>query len=195
MRNRIIVLLAVAIALTAIVTSSALAKKPDDPGKPTPVPTAAPSCYERVNVYGATAWNLGGYDDQGSDTYSATGLPACIDITEAHHLYAEPTATDHPTMAAMRWSVKLTGEASRFKGIKLVFEQGVHGTVFAEIEIGPDSAWIDLDTGHYVFHDTVVWTTTEFTPSGEPVSLVAMPQRGDSWVTTPIVTLYPLHKD
>ncbi|MEN8114054.1 MAG: hypothetical protein ABFS21_06665 [Actinomycetota bacterium] len=191
MKARTLILVAVAVALTVLLASAAMAKKPDHVGKPVPEPTAAPSCDERVNVHGATAWNLGSYDED-SDTYSAVGLPVCIDVTEGPHLYVDPTANE-PQLTTMQWTVTLTGEATRFKGVKFVFEQGVHGTVFEETAIGPDATSIDPDTGHYVFDDSLVWTTTAFTPGGEAVSFVAMPRSGDKWVTTPVVTIQPLH--
>lgn len=191
MKAKTLILTAAILALTVLLASAAVAKKPDHVGKPEPEPTAAPSCDQRVNVYGATAWNLGSYNEN-SDTYSAFGLPACIDITEPSHLYVDPAANE-PQFAPQQWTVTLTGEATRFKGIKFIFEQGVHGTVFEEIAIGPDAATIDPDTGHYVFESAPLWTTAAFTPSGEPLSFVAMPRSGDKWTTTPIVTLQPAH--
>ena len=197
MKTRMLLLIMVVVAITAALNTPALAKKPDNSGKPAPEPTAAPSCEERVNVYGATAWNLGAYQPD-TDSYSAIGLPACIDITEPEHLYVDPAAED-PELTQMQWSVTLSGEATRFRGLKLVFEQGVHGTMFEDADgqptahvISADTAWIDPETGHYVFDDTPVWTTDEFAPSGEPVSFVAMPRSGDKWVTTPVVTLHPV---
>jgi hypothetical protein len=191
MKAKVLILLTVTIALTVVTTSSAVARKPDNAGKPAPAPTAAPSCAERVNG-GATAWHLGEYELIVPDAYSSIGLPACVDITRAEHLYVDPTAPE-PQLGEMQWSISLTGEASRFKGVKLVFEQGVHGTVFAQTEIGPDAAFIDPDTGNYEFEDATVWTTIPFTPSGEPVSFVAMPRSGDKWITTPVVTVRPIH--
>ena len=183
MKNTKVILITTAVVIGMIMAfaSAAVAKgkPPTTTTSTTMASVAAPSCFERYHTFGATGWNLGSHEP-GTDTYSAT-VPACIDITEPNHL------------GATQWKVSIEGEASRFKGLKLVFEQGVHGTVFAETVITPDDATVDQDTGHLLL-EGVKWIVT-VEPTGEPVSFVAMPRNGDKWLTDTSVTLQAVETD
>lgn len=142
----------------------------------TEAPEGAPSCYQRVREMGATGW---AYDpvDPGETVYPTetqwngsayvqAGIPMCIDLDQPGHT------------AALTWQVAWSGgeTARQAKGIKLVFEQGVHGTLYAEhVSTSVSGEWI-----------------VSIDPNGaEPLVLVAMPRAGDRWTTVPTFTVRP----
>jgi hypothetical protein len=165
-------------ATLTVAVVPALAAKGGAPGKPpkptttttTEAPVAAPSCYERVREMGASAW---AYDPvTETDTqwdgsaYVQAGIPACIDIDQGH-------------TGEVTWTVTWSGGATARdpKGLKLVFEAGVHGTLYAE---------------HVSTSASGKWTVT-IDPGGlEPVVLVAMPRAGDKWTAAPTFTATPV---
>jgi hypothetical protein len=130
-------------------------------------PAAAPSCYERVREMGATAW---AYDpvDPGDATYPTETQwdGVCVDIDQPGHT------------GAVTWEVTWGGGATArpIKGIMLVFELGVHGTVYAE---------------HMTTEATGDWTVSIDTEGLEPLVLVAMPRAGDRWTASPTFTVTP----
>lgn len=133
-------------------------------------PTAAPSCYERVREMGATAWAYDPLTEEetqwNGSAYVQAGIPMCIDIDQPGH------------NGTVTWEVTWGGGATArpIKGIKLVFELGVHGTTYAEhINKSASGEWIvSIDTGGL-----------------EPLVLVAMPRAGDKWIAPPTFTVTP----
>ena len=176
MHQRTLTLVAVATAtiLTVTAMSAAQATKPGNPGnpgKPTTT-TAAPStgltCAER-SASGAM-WDVGLYDDE-TRVYTVRADGGCIDIRPEH-------------LAMTDWTVRLTGEASRFKGLKMLFERGVHGDVYAEFTLEPDEG------RSATFDDDVVWKMT-VGPVDEPLVFVSMKHSADRWVDGATITLIP----
>jgi hypothetical protein len=175
MHQRTLTLVAVVTAtiLTVSAMSAAQAIKPDKPGKPTTTTTtAAPStgltCAE-LDASGAM-WDVGLYDDN-TRVYTVRADGGCIDIRPEH-------------LAMTDWTVRLTGEASRFKGLKMLFERGVHGDVYAEFTLEPDEG------RSATFDNDVVWNTT-VGPVDEPLVFVSMKHSADRWVDGATITLIP----
>ena len=151
--------LAIAILMSLATTAAGM---PSKHPKPTTTTTTAPeywSCQARVDN-GASGWVLPETDDP----YTVSGLAACIDILESD-------------LDVHDWTVVWEGSAPRIHGLKLVFEEEVHGTVYAE-------GVFTTETGSWcpTFADTV------------PSSLVfiAMPHNGDKWTEFEI-TITPKH--
>jgi hypothetical protein len=176
-RTRPVLIVTVIMAAMMLMTLPVAAKgKPDKPPKPTTTttteaPVGAPSCYERVREMGATGW---AYDPvtEGDTQWNGTAyvqsrIPACIDLDQPGHT------------AAMTWEVTWGGgsTARPIKGLKLVFEQGVHGTLYAEHESSSASG---------------VWTVSIDPGGAEPLALVAMPRAGDKWTSAPTFTVRPV---
>ena len=86
MKRRAVIFLAVAVALTASLSTAALAARggegPDKPGKPTtttsPV-TTIPDDGLRTCLDVGDAWHLGAWDPT-EGAYKADTLPICIDL-------------------------------------------------------------------------------------------------------------------
>lgn len=175
MRHRSVLVLVLAIVMAAAMVNVASAAKPtceEDPTRPwcEPTTTTVPApeywtCQARVD--NGAVWPIGTYDEA-THTYSGDALPLCIDILEADRNVAD-------------WTVEWSGTTSRgtVKGLKLVFEEEVHATVFAEgvmtTESGNWPATLDFGVeapGNMVF--------------------VAMPHSGDKWGDEFLITVRPV---
>ena len=114
-RARLITLGAVVMLLSSAVAASAV--KPPKPPKPTTTTEAPPefwTCQARID--NGAIWNPGGWDG----TAYVAGITSCTDILDEHLEWRD-------------WTVEWNGIAPKgVKGLKLVFEEEVHGTVFAE---------------------------------------------------------------
>jgi len=138
-----------AIATVVLLAASALAAKPTNPGKPTTTTTTAPTsdywtCQARVD--NGAVWPLGIYD--GAGFYTGDGPVLCVDII-----------TDH--LEVTSWLVEWSGTTAKgtVKGLKLVFEEEVHGTVYDEAVFQVESSgsepwkasWSTPDVQNLVF--------------------------------------------
>ncbi|HSM00996.1 MAG TPA: hypothetical protein VK960_00940 [Acidimicrobiia bacterium] len=162
---------------TTVTTTTVASTTTNAPAPTTTSSVGAPSCFERVREMGATAWAydpIAEADTQwDGSAYVQTGIPACVDVDQPGHT------------SAVTWEVTWDGgvTARPIKGIKLVFEAGVHGTVYAE-QVS------DLATCNA--SNDCSWTVT-IDPGGvDPLVLVAMPRSGDRWTAPPTFTVTPL---
>ena len=142
---------------------------PIDPPVTTTVPAEPPvdndpdiwTCQERVDngaVWIPGKWNGSTYL---SETSVEVDVPLCIDIREEHWLVTE-------------WTVSWEGTASKDpKGLKFVFEEGVHQSVYAETEWTSSEGTVTSGTVPMVLNF-----------AGDDVThlvFVAMPFQGDNW--------------
>lgn len=142
---------------------------PIDPPVTTTVPPEPPvdndpdiwTCQERVDngaVWIPGKWNGSTYL---SETSVDVDVPLCIDIREEHWLVTE-------------WTVSWEGTASKDpKGLKFVFEEGVHQSVYAETEWTSSEGTVTSGTVPMVLNF-----------AGDDVThlvFVAMPFQGDNW--------------
>lgn len=161
-----ILILVVVVGLLVALPATAMAGKPDKPGKPTTTTTTAPdywTCQARFDN-GGVGWVLGAWDNT-AGVYLGSDVPSCIDIL-----------SDHRDLT--HWKVEWSGSTTNgtVKGLKLVFEAQVHGTVFAETVVTSESGrWM------------ASWTTTGI----ENLVFVAMPHQGDKWTGPVTFTLTP----
>lgn len=166
MKSRMILTTLVAAAMVLTTAVAASAGKPAKPPKPTTTTQAPPefwTCQARIDN-GAAGWVLGSWD---GTAYTA-GLPSCIDIVSEHL-----TVTD--------WTVEWAGETQKgtVKGLKLVFEEQVHDSVFAEQITAEPSG---------------IWCPSLVSETGiENMVFVAMPHSGDKW-TSFEVSVVPGHQ-
>lgn len=150
MTRRVAVMIVMALALGAVGMASAFAARG---GKGPPV-VESKTCQERID--NGAVWSLGTYEN---GVYTVETTPGCLDFD----FETEPYYFD---TACVAWEV--TG-VQRFKGLKFVFENGLHGTEYAVLETGDTSGrWLaDLsDTG---------WETAPMP------AFVAMSRNGDRW--------------
>jgi hypothetical protein len=155
MRRRNQIVTAVVLAVALAIPASALAAKGGGKGKPPPPPDDTVwTCQARVEN-GATGWNLGSWDETTGD-YTADALAACIDLLAEH-------------TGPRTWTVTWEGTIARDpRGLKMVFETEVHGTVhYEEIGAGRSGAF----------------TTDVLDPAEEGFVFVAMPNHKDRWET------------
>jgi hypothetical protein len=172
MRYRSLLVTLLTLMMVAALASVALAGKPEHTGKPTTTtptavtPTTVPgywTCQAR-NDNGAV-WPLGTYD-QHADIYTGEGPALCVDIVTEH-------------LDVTSWLVEWSGTTAKgtVKGLKLVFEEEVHGTVYDETVVYVESddwraSWSqDVDVQNLVF--------------------VAMPHSGDKWDESMTFTITP----
>jgi hypothetical protein len=163
--------------MVAALATAALAGKPDCDAdsshascKPTTTttvvaPTTVPgywTCQARID--NGAVWPLGTYDG-GANVYTGEGPALCVDIMAEHR-----DVTD--------WLVEWLGTVTKdtVKGLKLVFEEEVHGIVYAEtVKYEPSGRWVaslpDTPVGNLVF--------------------VAMPHQGDKWDGPMTFTITP----
>jgi hypothetical protein len=176
MRYRSLLITLLTLMMVAALATAALAAKPESPpGRTTTTtPTAVTTttlpgywtCLARVGVDNDGAvWPLGEYDET-AGVYTGQGPALCVDILAAHR---------DITSWNVRWDGTTPKETT--KGLKLVFEEEVHGTVFAETVVyDPAGMWpaslSDVPVGNLVF--------------------VAMPHQGDKWTNPPTFTITPL---
>jgi len=161
-----------AVATVVLLAATALAAKPTNPGKPTPTTTTTVvtsttvpgywTCQARID--NGAVWPLGDYDDE-LEIYTGDGPLLCVDVIADHR-----DVTD--------WSVEWFGTATKdtVKGLKLVFEEEVHGTVFDEI----------------VVHDTTETWKASWSDPVQNLVFVAMPHSGDKWIGSMTFTITPL---
>lgn len=178
MRHKSLIPTLLAIVTVAALATTALAAKPEGPVKP-PKPTTTTTtvattttvpgywtCQARVDNNGAI-WPLGVYDsDRG--VYRGEELPLCVDVIAGH-------------LDVTEWTVVWAGTTAKdtIKGLKLVFEEEVHGIVFAETVA-------DSPTG--------TWTASWSDPVQNLV-FVAMPHQGDKWIGPVEFTITPAVPD
>jgi len=170
--------LLVAIGLLVVFSGTAFAAKggiPGPPGTTQPITTTTPpeywTCQARVDN-GATGWVLGSWDET-VGAYTVPNVPACIDILTG----------DLDTTA---WRVEWKGSTVKgtVKGVKLVFEAEVHGTVYAETVVTSEIGTWETGTSW-----GASWPATEI---GNLV-FVAMPHSGDRWVGPVTFVVTPLN--
>ena len=177
MRHRSFSVVALVIMMVAALATAALAEKPDcefDPShascKPTTTTTTAvttttvpdySTCQKLIG--NGAVWPLGTYD--GANVYTGEGPALCVDIMAEHRDITE-------------WTVEWMGTTAKgtVKGLKLVFEEEVHGTVYAETVVyEPSGSWDaslpDVPVGNLVF--------------------VAMPHNADKWIGSMTFTITP----
>jgi len=168
-RTAWIMIVAVVAGLLAV-SATAMAAKDDAKKKPPPTTTTtttvAPTFWTcEARVANGAVWVLGQYDKD-TGKYTVSGLPACIDLL--------------PDDAGARyWQVDWSGTVKPrpgMRGLKLVFEAQVHGTVYAETVATSTNG---------------TWTPFVDAPDGTPFVFVAMPHSGDNWTSLQI-TLTPL---
>lgn len=153
-RAILITLVAVVMLLSSAVAASAV--KPPKPPKSTTTTEAPPefwTCQERID--NGAIWNLGEWDV----TAYVADMTSCTDILDEH-------------LGVADWTVDWDGIASRgVKGLKLMFEEEVHGTVFAEKVFATESGvWCPTlvgDVQNLVFlamrHNADQWDSFEVT--------------------------------
>lgn len=177
MRHKSLIPTLLAIVTVAALATTALAAKPEGPVKP-PKPTTTTTtvattttvpgywtCQARVD--NGAIWPLGVYDsDRG--VYRGEELPLCVDVIAGH-------------LDVTEWTVVWAGTTAKdtIKGLKLVFEEEVHGIVFAETVA-------DSPTG--------TWTASWSDPVQNLV-FVAMPHQGDKWIGPVEFTITPAVPD
>jgi hypothetical protein len=170
MRYRSLLIALVTFVMVATLATVALAGKPEHPGKPTTTTTAAVTattvpgywtCQARID--NGAVWPLGTYD--GANVYTGEGPALCVDIMAEHRDITE-------------WTIEWMGTTAKgtVKGLKLVFEEEVHGTVYAEtVKYEPSGRWDaslpDVPVGNLVF--------------------VVMPHQGDKWDDPMTFTIMP----
>lgn len=167
-----ILLLLVVVGLLVVFSGTAFAAKggiPGPPGTTQPTTTTTPSeywtCQARVDN-GATAWILGGWEEA-SGAYLGPDTPTCIDILSDHRDITQ-------------WEVKWSGSTVKgtVKGLKLVFEEEVHGAVYAETVVTSETgsweaSWDAMEINNLVF--------------------VAMAHRADRWLGPVTIVVTPLN--
>ena len=156
--------------MVAAMAPAGMAKK--GKGPPAPEPEIW-TCEARVDPeVGGAVWILGHWDESLSayvsdDTVNNdVDLPLCIDIGPAHR-------------GVTNWTVSWEGDAERDpKGLKFVFEEEVHGSVYAETE------WTSKD-GIVTSNTTGVDMVLNFAGDDDVRHLVfvAMPRQGDKWTS------------
>jgi hypothetical protein len=173
MRYRSLWITLLTLMMVAALATAALAAKPESPpGRTTTTSTTAPdywTCLAR-NANGAI-WPLG-TDVEGvegeDDYYTGEGPALCIDIVTKH-------------LDVTSWLVEWSGTTAKgtVRGLKLVFEEEVHGTVYDETVVylesdSWDASWSEnIDVQNLVF--------------------VAMPHSGDKWDEPMTFRITPSH--
>ncbi|HSM00995.1 MAG TPA: hypothetical protein VK960_00935 [Acidimicrobiia bacterium] len=143
---------------------------------PTTNPAAggAPSCFERVRELGATAWSYDPVSELDTQwdgkAYVQTGIPACIDIDQPGHT------------GEVTWEVTWGG-GQGVTDLRLVFERGVHGTVYAQHVT--DLATCDTTTD-------CAWTVTIDARGLDPLAFVAMTRSGGEPLVPPTFSVTPI---
>ena len=160
-RALLITLVAVVMLLSSAVAASAV--KPPKPPNPTTTTEAPPefwTCQARID--NGAIWNLGEWD---GIAYVA-GITSCTDILTEH-------------LGVSDWTVEWDGVAPKgVKGLKFVFEEEVHGNVFAEEVFTAESGiWCPHLVGEI-----------------ENMVFLAMHHNADRW-TSFEVTVTPGHQD
>lgn len=133
-------------------------------------------CEDRI-ANGAI-WQPGEWSD---GSYLITAPVGCIDIG------LPPSPIAH--RAEQQWRVDIQGQTLRgtAKGMKLVFERGIHGLVYDQIEL--TDFIVDLE-GKL----NAAWTTDMIAGDADasvPYAFVSMPRSGDKWLWIEI-TVTPL---
>jgi hypothetical protein len=157
------IVLLVIVTVMAMATT-ALAGRPDKPGKPEPPDIW--TCAERVD--NGAVWVPGEWDGTSYvskfDPKGDVGVPLCIDLDEV-------AAHKHVT----NWSVRWEGTARKApKGLMLVFEEEVHATHYGE-KIGyglEETLYFDLALSDVDENDVF---------DNEHLVFLAMPRQGDKW--------------
>ena len=166
MRSRSVLVLVLVMVMAAAMATVASAAKPIKPPKPTTTTVSEPeywTCEARID--NGAMWPIGTYAD---GAYHGDTVPVCIDIDEKHR-------------DVENWIVEWRGTTAKgsVKGLKLVFEEEVHDTVFAEIvattESGSWNAVLDLGGG-----------------SAGNLVFVTMPHNGDRWVGPVAIKVTPV---
>ena len=163
-RNRIVVMMLVIVTVLAMATT-ALAGRPNKPGKPEPPDIW--TCAERVKngaVWVPGDWNGAAYV---SDLTVKVDVPLCIDLDflDVHKYVTAWTVT---------WEDGKTVRKDP-KGLMLIFEEALPGTHYAEKEVsqpGMQGTWyaeLDLEKDG------------DGNPVNEHLVFVAMPRQGDEW--------------
>ena len=169
MRYKSLFITILAIAMVAALAATALAGKPVNPGKPTTTTTTAPdywTCQARVDN-GAVAWEPLGTYDETTGVYTGEGPVLCVDIIED-----DRNVTDWTVM----WEFGVTAKDT-VKGLNLVFEEEVHGTVYSK----------------EVFHSgSGTWDVVLSNTDAQNLVFVAMPHNGDKWIESMTFTITPL---
>ena len=169
---RVLFVVVLSVAMVAAMAPAGMAKK--GKGPPAPEPETIWSCQDRVD--NGAVWILGHWDESLSayvsdDTTAESvpidvALPLCIDIGPAH-------------IGVTNWTVSWEGTANRVpKGLKFVFEEGVHQSVYAETE------WTSKDgtvTSNTV--DMVLDFAADSDSDHLEFVFVAMPRQGDKWTS------------
>jgi len=176
MRYRSFLITLLTLVMVAALATVALAEKPESPpGKPTVTTPTEPdywTCGARVD--NCDVCPLGTYDG-GTGTYVTNDGPLlCVDIME-----------DHLDITA--WTVTWSGTTARgpVKGLKFVFEEEVHGTIYAETVVYLESS---LESEPW----TASWSSSTVV---ESLVFVAMPHSGDKWIGPMIFTIMPTPPD
>jgi len=180
MGHRSLLITLLALAMVAALATAALAGKPENPGKPTTTTTTAVTittvpgywtCQARVDN-GAVAWEPLGTYDETTGFYTGDGPVLCVDIIEKHR-----DVTD--------WTVEWSGTTAKgtVKGLKLVFEEEVHGTVYDEAVFQSESGTTESGTA---------WNASWSTADVQNLVFVAMPHSGDKWIGPMTFTITPL---
>lgn len=126
-------------------------EEPEDAGDEVEAPLGW-TCQARID--NGAAWSLGSWDET-AGVYTTESPLGCLDLLEIH-------------MDPQRWKVVWEGSASTLEvGLLLVFEEGIHGTVYAETEVSTESG---------------EWVTPVVSPvAGAPFTFVSMPHSFDTW--------------
>lgn len=159
-------LIAVVAAVMLLTTAVAASGKPEKPKLPKPttttqVPPDFWTCQARID--NGAVWNLGEWDG----TAYVADITSCTDILLEH-------------LDETNWTVAWDGAIQKgtVKGLKLVFEEEVHGNVFAEEVFNSESgSWCPILAGEI-----------------ENIVFLAMHHNADRW-TSFEVTVIPGHQD
>ena len=173
MKPRILLLVAVTVALIASLSIAPLAAKPDNHGKPTttatttgPDATTVPDDGLNTCLDVGSAWNLGEWQPN-QNTYTAETLPICVDLNAdiAHKDWTHWKVT---------WSGTSTRATRHGAAANLIFEEQLHENSYASNEIALGTR---TTSGYGTWNAHLDFAGTE---PGSLV-LVAMPHSGAKW--------------
>jgi hypothetical protein len=170
MRHRSLLTTLLTLMMVAALATAALAAKPENPpGKPTVTTTTVPdywTCQARND--NGSVWPLGNHVEGAGELgfYTGDGPLVCVDIMEAHRDITE-------------WTVEWAGSTAKgtVKGLKLAFEEEVHGTVYDETVV-----YVESDDWHASWSQDIDVQNLVF---------VAMPHSGDKWIEPMTFTITP----
>ena len=173
-RNRVFIVLLVIVTVLAMATT-ALAGKPDNPGKPPPPPDIW-TCAERVEngaVWLPGRWEVDYYvsDVSNLENQVDVDVPLCIDLDHLPtHKYVE------------KWTVEWEGRAVRKapNGLMFIFEEEVHTTHYADLEVSPGCVFVE-ETGLYTCSGEVEMTLKGNDQVAKHLVFLAMGRQGDKW--------------